>query len=154
MAVVVVHGWDKTPCVSSVATCPTPWLSQPYQSGVSLTGVCATPSAPRCNLEQMNSDSMAQPQFTQSVLRYDATVCHRKKMLQATFPWIGRPPSLHRETNFWRRSPDQVFFKAPRRERRGFVSEENSVALPVLIRPARRHRLDKDDRKPGAFLSR
>ena len=24
----------------------------------------------------MNSDSMAQPQFTQSVLRYDATVCH------------------------------------------------------------------------------
>ena len=39
MAVVVVHGWDKTPCVSSVATCPTPWLSQPYQSGVSLTGV-------------------------------------------------------------------------------------------------------------------
>ena len=40
-------------------------------------GCGATPSAPRCNLEQMHSDSMAQPQFTQSVLRYDATVCHR-----------------------------------------------------------------------------
>ena len=104
----------------------------------------------------MNSDSMAQPQFTQSVLRYDATVCHRigDKNVAGNSS-VDREAAVTAQRNqFLEAISRSSFFKAPRRGRRGFVSEENSVALPVLIRPARRHRLDKDDRKPGAFLSR